>query len=423
MTTQQTFEDLVGRVSVATDKLETAVTAVELGTGEITVLVERAEQAEAGAIAASEIANEAAVDAVAAKDVILNTPLLPEAPVDGKQYARSNAAWVEVVASGGGEGTVTSVNGKDPDEEGAVTLVPSDIGAANATHTHTSTQITDSTAVGRSVLTATTQTTARAAIGAGTSDLTIGTTASTAAAGNHTHNMVSVSTNGFMSASDKVKLNGIEAEATKGADWNTNVTNKPTIPTNTNQLTNGAGFITEAPDDSKEYVRKSKGWVEASGGGGASQLPFLHPAYENGWEYNFGTSVAPDWQPVDSWPLGNPNYAVRLSMFRRRGSPHAGASSGLPSTGASGDTVVWNQMFSTSGYIQYVPAGKYYFDTTSFTNGKGGANLYDKVGYITVFGITNTRGSKRVEAHVYDDTAGTVSVYYWKSDGTWNKAV
>ena len=56
MTTQQTFETLVDRVSVATDKLETAVTAVELGTGEMTVLVERAEQAEAGAIAASEIA-------------------------------------------------------------------------------------------------------------------------------------------------------------------------------------------------------------------------------------------------------------------------------------------------------------------------------------------------------------------------------
>lgn len=421
MTTQQTFEDLVGRVSVATDKLETAVTAVELGTGEITVLVERAEQAEAGAIAASEIANEAAVDAVAAKDVILNTPLLPEAPQDGKQYARSNANWVEVVASGGGEGTVTSVNGKSPDPEGAVTLVPSDIGAANASHTHTSTQITDSTAVGRSVLTATTQATARSAIGAGTSDLTIGTTASTAAAGNHTHNMVSTSTNGFMSAVDKVKLNAIEAEATKGADWNTNVTNKPTIPTNTNQLTNGAGFITEAPDDNKEYVRKSKAWVEASGGGGSTQVKFLHPQFENGWEYNFGTFSVPDWQPIDYYP-NDPFHAISMLALRRRGQPHAGATTSLPNTGQDADPVVWNQMFSSSGYIQYIPPGKYWFNTTSFTSGTGGANLSGKTGYITVYGSNSGVGLKRAEAIVYDGSTNIPSVYYWKSDGTWNKA-
>lgn len=421
MTTQQTFEDLVGRVSVATDKLETAVTAVELGTGEITVLVERAEQAEAGAIAASEIANEAAVDAVAAKDVILNTPLLPEAPVDGKTYGRNNAAWVEVVASGGGEGTVTSVNGKAPDTEGEVTLVPSDIGAANATHTHTSTQITDSTAVGRSVLTATTQATARSAIGAGTSDLTIGTTASTAAAGNHTHTLVSTSTNGFMAASDKVKLNAIEAEATKGADWNTNVTNKPTIPTNTNQLTNGAGFITEAPDDSKEYVRKSKGWVEASGGGGSTQVKFLHPTYENGWEFNFGTTPAPDWQPVDYYPV-DAFHAISMLGFRRRGQPHAGATTSLPSTGQDGDPIVWNQMFSSAGYIQYLPPGKYWFTTTNFTNNPGGANLSGKTGYITVYGASGGVGLKRAQAIVYDATTNIPSVYYWKSDGTWNKA-
>ena len=399
MTTQQTFQELVDRVGVATDKLETAVTAVELGTGEITVLVERAEQAEAGAIAASEIANEAAVDAVAAKDVILNTTLLPEAPQDGKTYGRNNAAWVEVIAGGGGSGTVQSVNEITPDEEGNVTLTPANIGAANATHTHTSTQISDSTAIGRSVLTATTASLARTAIGAGTSSLELGTTASTAAAGNHTHNLASGSTNGFMSATDKNKLNAIEAEATKGADWNTNVTNKPTIPTNTNQLTNGAGFITEAPDDNKEYVRKSKAWVEASsGGGGSAGWPFPFPNYENGWEYEVSTGV---WEPIDTWPTTNPFLAVPMTKMRRP------PSAGLPNTG-SGATPDWNQMFSLSSYFYRIPPGIYQFISGNFTTGPlsglGGGFIYVTCG-------TGGVGSKKAWAEIRNATTGMVTVY------------
>ena len=399
MTTQQTFEDLVGRVSVATDKLETAVTAVELGTGEITVLAERAEQAEAGAIAASEIANEAAVDAVAAKDVILNTSLLPEAPQDGKTYGRNNAAWVEVVAGGGGTGTVQSVNTITPDEEGNITLTPADIGAALAAHTHTSTQISDSTAIGRSILTATTASLARTAIGAGTSSLELGTTASTAAAGNHTHTLVSTSTNGFMAASDKVKLNAIETEATKGADWNTNVTNKPTIPTNTNQLTNGAGFITDAPDDNKEYVRKSKAWVEASsGGGGSAGWDFPFPTYENGWEYEVSTGV---WEPMTAWPTSNPFLAVPMTKMRRP------SSAGLPNTG-TGATPDWNQMFSLSSYFYRIPPGVYQFISNNFPTGPlsglGGGFIYVTCGSGGV-------GSKKAWAEIRNATTGMVTVY------------
>lgn len=58
-------------------------------------------------------------------------------------------------------------------------------------HTHPASQISDSTTVGRAVVTAVDAQAARAAIGAGTgngtSNLAIGTTATTAAAGNHTH--------------------------------------------------------------------------------------------------------------------------------------------------------------------------------------------------------------------------------------------
>jgi len=64
-----------------------------------------------------------------------------------------------------GSGAVDSVAGKT----GNVTLVATDI--------------SDSTTVGRSVLTAASQAAGRTAIGAGTSSLTIGTSSSTAAAG------------------------------------------------------------------------------------------------------------------------------------------------------------------------------------------------------------------------------------------------
>lgn len=81
--------------------------------------------------------------------------------------------------------TITIGNtGKSVDGSGNVSWSLSDIGAAAASHSHTASQISDSTAVGRDVLTAVDAAAARAAIGAGTSDLEIGTTSSTAKAGN-----------------------------------------------------------------------------------------------------------------------------------------------------------------------------------------------------------------------------------------------
>ena len=56
-----------------------------------------------------------------------------------------------------------------------------------------------------------------------------------------------------MSVAHQNKLDGIAsgAEVNVKADWNASsgdaqILNKPTIPTNNNQLTNGAGYITSA---------------------------------------------------------------------------------------------------------------------------------------------------------------------------------
>lgn len=140
---------------------------------------------------------------------------LPNGGTTGQVLAKASVtdgdvAWVDA-ASGGG--AITSVNGKT----GVVVLSASDVGAAPTTRTvnghalsadvtvskadvglsnvdntadtaksFAASQISNSTTVGRSVVTAADATAARTAIGAGTSNLAIGTTSTTAMAGNKT---------------------------------------------------------------------------------------------------------------------------------------------------------------------------------------------------------------------------------------------
>ena len=73
--------------------------------------------------------------------------------------------------------------GNDPNFATTVTNLIAE--KAKIGHTHASTDITDATATGRSVLTSSSASAARTAIGAGTSSLTLGTTSSTAKAGDY----------------------------------------------------------------------------------------------------------------------------------------------------------------------------------------------------------------------------------------------
>lgn len=74
----------------------------------------------------------------------------------------------------------------------AAPTVPGLAGKANTTHSHVATDISNSTAIGRTVLTAADATAVRTAIGAGTSSLAIGTTGTTAMAGNKTFTAANV---------------------------------------------------------------------------------------------------------------------------------------------------------------------------------------------------------------------------------------
>lgn len=133
----------------------------------------------------------------------LQTGSVTEQQLDPTVQAKLNTAGSGGVADGTittaklADGAVTStkiadgaivdadVNANAAIAQSKIANLTSDLaGKASATHTHVSTDILDSTAVGRAVLTAADAATARNAIGAGTSNLTLGTTSTTAAAGN-----------------------------------------------------------------------------------------------------------------------------------------------------------------------------------------------------------------------------------------------
>ena len=118
--------------------------------------------------------------------------------LDGKQAAGSYAASAHTHAPA--DITGTAVITTDPRLSDARTPTA---------HTHTAAQISDSTTVGRALLTAADAAAARTAIGAGTSSLALGTTGSTAAAGNHTHTPASIGAAAASHTHNAADLSGV----------------------------------------------------------------------------------------------------------------------------------------------------------------------------------------------------------------------
>lgn len=108
-----------------------------------------------------------------------------------------DAAGNKVTGGGGGSGTPSSSVVSET-SYGQSATAGSVSAYSRGDHTHgtpaapSASTISDSTATGRAVLTAASQAAARSAIGAGTSDLALGSTGSTAAAGNHTHTATAI---------------------------------------------------------------------------------------------------------------------------------------------------------------------------------------------------------------------------------------
>ena len=88
---------------------------------------------------------------------------------------------------------------------------------ANTSHTHTAANISDSTATGRSVLTAADAAAARTAIGAGTSNLALGTTNTTAKAGDYQPTAANISDSTLVGRSVLTAIDAAAARTAIGA--------------------------------------------------------------------------------------------------------------------------------------------------------------------------------------------------------------
>lgn len=136
MSNNQDFTNLIDRVEVATEQLELSVGNLDASVQDVEDKVIEAQmysqQALTHANNSSQSATDSAISEQAAEEYRDETQLLldtfkgdyvvGEAPKNGQQYARKDGVWSLLEPSEGGGGTVVSVNGNLPDEQGDVTL-------------------------------------------------------------------------------------------------------------------------------------------------------------------------------------------------------------------------------------------------------------------------------------------------------------
>ena len=237
MATNTDFNNLVGRINTATEKLENNVIVLAQSTNDVTQSVTEAKtyaseakaseaQATQKANTATEQANKATTEATKATNEVTKAinaveqakALAPfqEAPKDGGIYGRKNGVWT-LVENGGSTNAVKMVNNITPDVNGNVSInIPTPTPQVNSDW--------DATSGVAKIL-----------------------------------NKPTLFSGSYNDLTNKPVLFSGNYD---------DLTNKPTIPTKTSNLTNDSGFIAEAPNDGKQYARKSNTWAEVQAGGG-----------------------------------------------------------------------------------------------------------------------------------------------------------
>ena len=287
----------------------------------------------------------------------------------------------------------TQLNGKQAAGSYATTtdLSTGLSGKANTSHTHTATQISDSTATGRSVLTATDAATARAAIGAGTgsSNLTLGVTGSTAKAGDYQ------------------------------PAW-TDVTSKPTTFTPAAHIHAGADITSgtvgtarlgSGTADGSTFLRGDGTWATPPGGGGGISNVVDDPSPQLGGNLDLngrtvGVATAADLTKLNAVTATSTqlNYVtgVTSSIQTQLGTKAATATTitGATSLTGGGDLST-NRTISLVGDSASPGNSKYYG-----TNGSGTKGYYDLPTGGTGDASTNTATSVDNEVALFSSTGG-----------------
>lgn len=240
MATNEDFNTLIGRIDTATETLENNVSVLVKSSADVTASVTEAkgyandakasetlvtqkantatEQANKATTEATKATNEA-TKAINAVEQAKSLAPFQEAPKDGSIYGRKNGVWT-LVENGGSTNAVKTVNNITPDVNGNVSInIPTPTPQVNSDWNATS----------------------------GVAQIL---------------NKPTLFSGSYSDLTNKPVL--------FSGKYN-DLTNKPTIPTvptKTSNLTNDSGFITEAPNDGKQYARKSNAWAEVQAGGG-----------------------------------------------------------------------------------------------------------------------------------------------------------
>ena len=360
MATKQDFNTLITRVDEATTQLELTVANLAESSTDVNQAVTEAKgyatdakaskvNSEQSATTATQQATKATTEANRATQAVEDAKVLApfnEAPKNGQTYGRKNGLWsiVESSGGGGGVGTVTSVNNVAPNEKGNVTInIPQPVEQVNADW------------------------------------------------------------NALSGKAQILNKPTIPSEQVN-ADWNAlsgkaQILNKPTIPvvpTNVSSFNNDAGYLKDAPKDSKQYARKDGAWaeVEASGSGGSGGGSNLgYATKEDDWYYDGASGT--------NWLKQNPFEPIQLSKV---------------ASWVTGNYKIGVELMNAEGLIK-IPSGRYWFTTTDFTV----APLQSTRGYIEVIEVPNSTSTtnipKTVKAYTLDANNVILEEYRLDVDG------
>lgn len=335
-----TLDELTQRVEVATVQLETDVTDITQFTTNLETAVTDAQtSADAAAASAAEAANK-----------------VPEAPVDGTTYARKDAAWVPV-EGGGGEGTVTSVNGKLPDGTGAVTLVAADVGALPTTYAPTWASITGRPSQFPSSWTL------------------VADKPTTFAPSAHTHDAGDVTSGTF----SVLRIPNLPANKITTASGPLDVALIPVIP--------ASKISGQAAATADQYLAGDGTWKTPAGGGSAGGFAFTEG----------GLTISG--VPITAWPNTNPNKPADLTNW--------GHTSG----------VTQGQFFTSAVGIALLPDGDYVPGANSILTGQA---IQGQLGVLRVRSINADGTNKRAWFYPQPLGSDTRAVFYVYSNGKQN---